>query len=336
MTLSVLPVIGLPEIAAGDDLPALITAATQLRDGDIVVITSKVVSKSLGLFVPPQERQALVLGQSTAVVAERATPGGVTRIVAAVAGPVLTGAGIDASNSDDLLLLPPDPDAAAADLRAALQAASGAHLAVVLSDTSGRPWRAGLSDFALGTSGLQRLDDLRGLADTHGRDLAVTVRNLADEIAAAADLVKGKIDRVPVAVVRGLGGLLSDAPPDPLVRTGPTDWFALGRHEAVRDALGVTPGSPDAELIGLPAAGPEPLDERLARALRTAAHGEQPVAVDVDSRTATVEFRCEDPVTLGRFWARAEAALAGELVSVTALQLSQQRVRLTVRDRTTP
>lgn len=328
MTITLLPVTGLPEIGAGDDLAALIAAATDLHDGDIVVITSKVVSKALGLSVLTDDRQALVLEQSTAIVAERATGTGVTRIVAATSGPVMTGAGIDASNSEALLLLPPDPDAAAADLRAALEAATGVHLAVVLSDTSGRPWRAGLSDFALGTSGLQRLDDLRGLADTHGRDLAVTVRNLADEIASAADLVKGKIERVPVAVVRGSASLLTDDPQPSLVRTGPSDWFALGRHEAVRDALGVAPGSPDAEAIGLPAVGDEPVAIRLQRAVRAAAHGQPPVTAQVDD--ASVELSAEDPVALGRMWARVEVALAGERLAWTATRLGPQRVQITV------
>lgn len=328
MTLTLLPVTGLPEIGAGDDLAGLIAAAIDLHDGDIVVITSKVVSKALGLSVLTDDRQALVLEQSTAVVAERATATGVTRIVSASAGPVMTGAGIDASNSEALLLLPPDPDAAAADLRAALEAATGVHLAVILSDTSGRPWRAGLSDFALGTSGLQRLDDLRGLADTHGRDLAVTIRNLADEIASAADLVKGKIERVPVAVVRGSTSLLTDDPQPSLVRTGPSDWFALGRHEAVRDALGVTPGSPDAEAVGLPAVGEEPVALRLQRAVRAAAHGQPPVTAQVSD--ASVELSAEDPVALGRMWARVEVALAGERLAWTATRLGRQRVQITV------
>lgn len=334
MTLTLLPVTGLPEIGAGDDLAALIAGAVALQDGDIVVVTSKVVSKALGLGVLTDDRQALVLEQSTAVVAERATATGVTRIVTASAGPVMTGAGIDASNSEELLLLPPDPDGAASQLRAALEDASGVHLAVVLSDTSGRPWRAGLSDFALGSSGLQRLDDLRGLADTHGRDLAVTVRNLADEIASAADLVKGKVDRVPVAVVRGLAALLTDDPQPSLVRTGPSDWFALGRHEAVRDALGITPGSPDAARIGLPAVGEEPVTTRLQRAVRAATHGQTPIAAQVEAES--VELSGDDPLALGRLWARIEVALAGERLSWSAQRLAPDRVRLTVRERSNP
>lgn len=334
MTLTVLPVTGLPEINAGDDLAALIAGAVDLQDGDIVVITSKVVSKALGLGVLTDDRQTLVLQQSTAVVAERATPTGVTRVVAASAGPVMTGAGIDASNSEELLLLPPDPDAAASRLRSALESAVGIHLAVVLSDTSSRPWREGLSDFALGTSGLRRLDDLRGLADTHGRDLAVTVRNLADEIASAADLVKGKVDRVPVAVVRGSASLLTDDPQPSLVRTGPTDWFALGWHEAVRDALGVTPGSPDAERIGLLSVSAEPVADRVQRAVRVAAHGQPLIAAQVDDDA--VEFTDEDPVALGRFWARVEVALAGERLAWSAQRLGPDRVRLAVRDQYAP
>lgn len=358
--LQVFGVPGLPEITAGDDLADIIasalattTVSPALHDGDIVVVTSKVVSKALGLYADPivgtdsARRAALVLAESTSVVAERRTPDSITRVVTARSGPVMAGAGIDASNALDerLLLLPHDPDAAARHLHEALTRRTGVRIAVLLSDTSGRAWRTGLTDFALGCSGLIGLEDLRGLADTHGRDLAVTVRNLADEIASAADLVKGKLDRVPVAIVRGLAHLV--IPPVPavradgssqgasfardLIRTGPGDWFALGRAEAVRDALGVPAGSDLSEQVGIESVAPEPLVERVARAVRVTLAREsagvlddpddpndvgedvgEDVGVDLAGSGERVDLTAVDPVALGRAWARLEVALAGE------------------------
>lgn len=329
MTVSLIPVRGLPEITAGVSLADLITAATRLEDGDIVVVTSKVVSKAMGLTVTTTDRQQLVLEQSRAVVAERATATGVTRIVEGLAGPVMTGAGIDASNTDELLLLPPDPDAAAADLRTSLKARSGADVGVLLSDTSGRPWRAGLTDFALGAAGVQVLDDLRGLADTHGRDLAVTVRNLADALAAAADLVKGKTDRVPVAIIRGLAHLVdtSAAGARSLIRTGQQDWFSLGQREAVREALGIRAGGPDSEQVGLAPVSAEQLEATIARAVRAACHstGTAPSAVSVDGARVVV------PSGDGYLLARLEVALRGERLSISTRREADRAV-ITVTD----
>lgn len=339
---ALIPLNGIPEVEEGADLAALILTAlagqgTDLLDGDIIVVTSKVVSKAAGLWADPTRRSELVLEQSTAVVAERRTGHGHTRVVAAVSGPVLAGAGIDASNAADerLLLLPQDPDRAARDLHADL-----AHLmptatrtAVLLTDTAGRPWRAGLVDIALGCSGLAAVDDLRGAPDIHGRDLAVTVRNLADEIAAAADLVKGKLDRVPVAVVRGLPHLVAGrgagTSARELVRSGPSDWFAMGRAEAVRDALGVSAGSALSERIGIESVGPEPLAERVARAVRVALHGLSNgaaddgaggwgVDVEITNCADRITLHAPDDLLLGRAWARLEVALAGERLSTAA------------------
>ncbi|MBO1755610.1 coenzyme F420-0:L-glutamate ligase [Allobranchiibius sp. CTAmp26] len=324
--LRVTPLAGLPEITAGDDLATVIAAGLTaadlaLQDGDILVVTSKIVSKSLGLYADPTDRESLVLAQSSSVVAERRTPDAITRVVAARSGPVMAGAGIDASNASDtqderLLLLPRDPDGAARDLHERLAALVPTRFALVLSDTSGRAWRAGLTDFALGCSGLAALEDLRGHADTHGRDLAVTVRNLADEIASAADLVKGKLDRVPVAIVRGLDHLVQ-APQDgiparDLVRSGPGDWFALGRAEAVRDALGVPAGSDLSRQLGIESVLPEPLVDRVARAVRVALSADDEVGVDLDASGESVTLTAGDLLALGRVWARMEVALAGE------------------------
>ena len=337
---------GLPEIGAGDDLAAVITAGlgaagSSLQDGDILVVTSKIVSKSLGLFADPADRESLVLAESASVVAERRTADSVTRVVAARSGPVMAGAGIDASNAHDerLLLLPHDPDAAARDLHDRLAGLVATRFAVLLSDTSGRAWRAGVTDFALGCSGLLGIEDLRGYADTHGRDLAVTVRNLADEIASAADLVKGKLDRTPVAIVRGLGHLVQGSragvPARDLVRTGPGDWFALGRAEAVRDALGVPAGSDLSQEMGIESVLPEPLIDRVARAVRVALSADDEVGVDLDAAGASVTLTATDPLALGRVWARVEVALAGERLGCDHSR-AHLAVTLRVRDRALP
>ncbi len=323
-----LPVPDVPEVRAGDDLGALLADALVplggLLDGDVLVVSSKVVSKALGLRedVPGDARGDLVLRHSRRVVAERATAGGTTRIVEAVAGPVMAAAGLDASNTGPdggVLLLPDDPDAAAADLHRALRAGGavpdGARVAVVLSDTAGRPWRQGQVDLALGAHGLHVLDDLRGAADADGRDLAVTARAVADEVASAADLVKGKTGGVAAALVRGLAGHLGDgAGARSLVRTGPSDWFGLGRAEAVRTALGAPPASAQARAVGLPSVAPEPDDVRGARAVRLALLGHEGASV-TGSAVQGYDVRSPDPVLAGRVAARLEVALAGEQVA---------------------
>ncbi len=339
--LQVLPVEGVGEIGPGDDLAAQLWAALgDLQPGDVLVVTSKVVSKALGLYADETDRGALVLRESTRVVSERTTTTGFTRIVAARSGPVMAGAGIDASNTDDerFLLLPHDPDAAAAQLHADLAALAGHdRFGLVLSDTSGRAWRAGVSDFALGSHRVAVLDDLRGLADTHGRDLAVTVRNIADEIAAAADLVKGKLNRVPAAVVRGLAEAVGDADAasaGTLVRSGPTDWFALGRAEAVRDALGVAPGSPLAYEAGVESVHPEETAVRVGRAWAVAVLPEDdPDAVALDGGDARWRVICSDPYLLGRTVARFEVALAGERFTTQVVGRGADHVDLSLAER---
>ena len=285
---TIIPLHGIPEIAEGDDLAAVLAAAcvragVPLTEGDILAVSSKIVSKALGLTAPTDDKEAVVAAETVRVVAERAGASGITRIVQGKAGPVMAAAGVDASNTggrDVLLLLPHDPDAVCRDLHAALRTATGVEVfAVVLTDTAGRPWREGQIDFALGSHGLRVLDDLRGSVDADGRALEVTARAVADEIAAAADLVKGKTAAVPAALVRGLaasvlpvvddregvGTAQAGASPQVgasrLVRVGDGDWFALGSQEAVRTALGVPPG---------PGSG--------------SAHGPRPVAGDTVAR----------------------------------------------------
>ncbi len=239
---------------------ALTASGVTLGAGDCLVVSSKVVSKALGLTWHGMREDAVAAG-TVRVVAERRAADGITRVVESVAGPVMAAAGVDASNtgpSAPVLLLPDDPDAEAARLRAALldrlELPSATPLAVVLSDTAGRPWRDGLTDLALGSAGLAVLEDLRGATDHDGRPLAVTMRAVADEVAAAADLVKGKADGIPAALVRGLDAAWFS--PDAagaraLVRVGPGDWFALGHVEAVRAALGVPAGSALSQEVGI-------------------------------------------------------------------------------------
>lgn len=338
--IELIPVSGLPEITEGDDLAALVHTHADVRPGDVVVITSKVVSKALGLVADPSVPRAdLVLQESTGVLSERTTTRGMTRVVTAAAGPVMAGAGIDSSNSDDdvLLLLPHDPDAVARDLHGRLADLLGHDdVAVVLSDTAGRAWRDGVTDFALGSHHLTVREDLRGLADTHGHDLAVTVRDIADEIAAAADLVKGKLDRTPVAIVRGAGKYVRDdgSGARDLVRAGASDWFALGRAEAVRDALGVTPGTPLAYEAGVESVHPEDLSTRVTRAWAVATLPEADAEeYALDGSDGSWRVLCTDPYLLGRVTARFEVALAGERLAVTGVARGTSQVELTVAER---
>ncbi|HWJ87084.1 MAG TPA: coenzyme F420-0:L-glutamate ligase [Pelagibacterium sp.] len=240
---------GIPEIASGDDLVALIGSAiedlakadpdTALADGDIIIVTSKIVSKAEGMQVPIAARDLAIEEDTVRVVAERPHPGGITRIVETRQGLVLAAAGLDTSNVPDgfALRLPRDPDASARLLCEGLRARFGVHLGVIITDTLGRPWRVGQTDAAIGAAGVQLVDDLRGGVDADGRPLNVTVTVLADELAAAADLVKGKAARVPVAIARGLSRLVTDldAPgAKTLARLGDDDMFRFGSTEAYR------------------------------------------------------------------------------------------------------
>ncbi len=238
----VIGVEGLPEVRPGDDVGALVAAAVDLEDGDVVVVTSKLLSKAEGRLVPVPEgadreqvRQDAVLAETVRVVARR----GPTVIAQNRNGLVLAAAGVDASNvrHDEIALLPVDPDASARALRDRLQGLTGRRVAVVVSDTLGRPWRVGQVDLAIGVAGLAPVRDARGTTDAFGAVLEVTEIAVADELASAAELVKGKADGVPVAVVRGL-----DLPDDgrdatSLVRPQAHDWFRLGTVEAQQSAV---------------------------------------------------------------------------------------------------
>ncbi len=236
--LSVFALDGLPEIQPGDDLASLIAdAAGELLAGDIIAVTSKIVSKAEGRIVLADDREAAIDAETVRVVASREHPGGVTRIVETRHGLVLAAAGVDASNTPEgtVLLLPVDPDASARALAAALRERFGVDLGVVVTDTLGRPWREGQTDVAIGAAGIRVLHDLRGTTDTGGRRLDATIAAVADEIAAAADLVKGKTSGKPVAVVRGLGELVGplDLPgATAIIRAASDDMFRLGTTEA--------------------------------------------------------------------------------------------------------
>lgn len=229
---------GLAEVRPGDDLAKLITAASpELVDGDVLLVTSKIVSKAEGRIVEAADREAAIDAETVRVVARR----GPLRIVENRQGLVMAAAGVDASNTPagTVLLLPADPDASARAIREGLRASLGVDVGVIVTDTFGRPWRNGLTDVAIGAAGVRVLDDLRGGADAHGNPLSATVVATADELAAAGDLVKGKAEGLPVAVVRGLPHLVADAAEGAraMVRVAADDMFRLGTSEAVREAV---------------------------------------------------------------------------------------------------
>ncbi|MFE9726639.1 coenzyme F420-0:L-glutamate ligase [Streptomyces sp. NPDC005794] len=232
---------GIPEVREGDDLAKLIAGTEPgLVEGDVVLVTSKIVSKAEGRIVEATDREAAIDAETVRVVARRGT----LRIVENRQGLVMAAAGVDASNTPagTVLLLPEDPDASARLIRDGLRDSLGVDVGVVVTDTFGRPWRSGLTDVAIGAAGVRVLDDLRGGTDGHGNPLSATVVATADELASAGDLVKGKTSGLPVAVVRGLphvvaGPGASDEGARAMVRVAADDMFRLGTSEAVREAL---------------------------------------------------------------------------------------------------
>ncbi|MEV3960488.1 coenzyme F420-0:L-glutamate ligase [Nocardia sp. NPDC050193] len=243
--LQILPITGLPEFRPGDDLAEHIAArAPWLADGDVLVVTSKIVAKAEGRIVPapadPEERDAarrrLVEQEAVRVVARR----GRTLITENRLGIVQAASGVDGSNVEhgELVLLPADPDGSAKGLRSALSARLGVDIAVVVTDTMGRAWRNGQTDVAIGSAGLPVLHDYAGAVDGQGNELQVTQVAIADELAAAADLVKGKLGGVPIAVVRGLSVADNGSSAADLVRAGTDDLFWLGTAEAITRGRG--------------------------------------------------------------------------------------------------
>nr|WP_153808056.1 coenzyme F420-0:L-glutamate ligase [Nocardia sp. SYP-A9097] len=236
----ILPIAGLPEFRPGDDIAEHIAAqAPWLQDGDVLVVTSKIVSKVEGRIVTapadPDERDAtrreLVLQEAVRVLARKNR----TLITENKLGIVQAASGVDGSNVEqgELVLLPVDPDASAKALRTALAERLGVRVAVVITDTMGRAWRNGQIDAAIGASGLRVMHDYDGAIDGQGNELHVTLVAIADELAAAADLVKGKLGAVPVAVVRGLEYTDDGSSAVDLLRRGDEDLFWLGTEEAI-------------------------------------------------------------------------------------------------------
>jgi coenzyme F420-0:L-glutamate ligase/coenzyme F420-1:gamma-L-glutamate ligase len=249
---------GAPEIGPGDDLAEILAGLLgpeDLRDGDIVVVTSKVVAKAEGR-VRAGSREDAITAETVRVVARR----GSTAIVRTSQGLTLAAAGVDASNvaAGHVVLLPEDPDASARRIRRRLLEISGAVVGVVVTDTAGRAWREGQTDIAIGAAGLRVLQSFAGHTDPHGNPLVVTAPAVADEIAGAAELAQGKLGARPFAVVRGRADLVLPVDTDgpgaaALVRPDATDMFGLGAREAVVQAA----AGRDPAAFGAPAAGEE-------------------------------------------------------------------------------
>lgn len=284
MSLTLWPVTGVGEVRPGDDLVSLLLERLDepLRDGDVVVVTSKVVSKALGLSATT-DRDAVVDAETVRLVARR----GPTRIVRNRAGLTMAAAGVDASNTapGTVLWLPADPDAAAHDLWKRLRRRAGVEVAVVLSDTAGRAWRRGQTDLAIGSAGLKVVDSLSGTQDTFGNALHVTEPAVADEITGAAELVAGKTSQAPFVIVRGLPRhWVGDHWAHPqhgaasLVRPDDEDLFGLGARDAVEVALG----------SAVPAGFPAPEPDAYDRVLALAAPEEALVEVTVTERSRFV------------------------------------------------
>ena len=248
MSMQIVGVTEFPRVKPGDDIATQVTDAVTaltwpdgtdgLSDGDIIVITSKVISKAEGRIVSATSRDEVIDQESVRDVASKRTPRGLTRIVQTRHGLVLAAAGVDASNVEPgtVVLLPEDPDASARHIASVIRTNTSARVAVVITDTMGRPWRMGVTDVAIGSAGLSVLDDFTGRTDSYGRTLEMTVIAIADEVAAAADLIKGKTIDCPVAVVRGLSSYVTDDLSNgcgPLIRPLDEDLFWLGTAEAI-------------------------------------------------------------------------------------------------------
>jgi coenzyme F420-0:L-glutamate ligase/coenzyme F420-1:gamma-L-glutamate ligase len=229
-TIELIPVEGMPEVRDGDVIAELIAAAAELRDGDVVVATQKIVSKAEGRLVPvdpddPLSHKQVVLDESVRVLRRR----GDLLMTETRHGFICANAGVDLSNVERgwAALLPTDPDRSARRIRDGLRARAGVEVGVIVSDTFGRTWRQGVTDVAIGCAGVAAVVDLRGTSDAFGRELQVTEVCVADELAAAAELVMGKARRVPVAIVRGVdrSWLRESSVRDEIVRNYREDLF---------------------------------------------------------------------------------------------------------------
>lgn len=225
--IEIIPVGGVPEVKPGDDLAAMLVTAVgadALQDGDVIVVTQKVVSKAEGRLAEASEKVAAVQAETKRVL--RRGPGGML-ISETRHGFVCANAGVDESNVDEgqIALLPLDSDASARKLRSKIKHATGADVGVIVSDTFGRAWRLGQTDVAIGIAGIDPFIDYRGTTDTQGRTLAATRICVADEIAGAAELVMGKADGVCAAIVRGSGARSARGNATDIVRPPGEDMF---------------------------------------------------------------------------------------------------------------
>ncbi len=316
MTLEVIPILGLPEIAAGDDLAAMLGDAG-VRDGDVVVVTQKIVSKQEGRLVRAADREATIAGETVRVVAERDD----LVIAETRHGFVCANAGVDASNVADgmLTLLPEDPDGSAARLRTSLRdRLSVDRLGVVITDTFGRPWRDGLVDVAIGVAGMPAIVDLRGTTDHSGRVLDTTVVALADQVAAAAGAVMGKAERVPAAVVRGLTWDGPEGTAHDLVRPAELDLFresplqALHARRTIRSfGEGAAPRDAVADAVAAACTAPAPHHTRpwLFVALDGAPAKRALLAAIADAWRADLRGDGTPEATIERRIARSDAVL---------------------------
>lgn len=284
MTVSFTPVEGIGEVRAGDDLAALIAARAELVAGDVVVVTSKVVSKAAGL-VTSATKEELLAAETDRLVAQR----GGTSIVRTHHGLTMAAAGIDNSNTapGTLIPLPRDPDGSAAEIRARLRELAGVDVAVIISDTAGRAWRVGQTDIAIGCAGLRPYESFAGRADPYGNPLVVTAPAVADQIAGGAELASGKFGGRPVVIVRGTdpGWLTADDGPGAraLIRDEDNDMFGLGAREAAVAAI-----TGEGPVRGLPADSSS-LDDIVDLALRGTSFSRSDLRVEGSAVVISVE-----------------------------------------------
>jgi len=287
MTLSFEPVDGIGEVRSGDDIAALINQNATLQPGDVVVVTSKIVSKAAGLSTS-RHKEDLLREQTDRVVARRSE----TTIVRTHHGLTMAAAGIDASNTTPgtLLPLPADPDGAARKIRQDLSDMSGTQLAVIISDTAGRAWRNGQTDIAIGCAGIVPFESLAGRTDPYGNDLAVTSPAVADEIAGGAELASGKFGGRPVVIVRGINPAwltFDDGPgATALVRDEDGDLFGLGSREAVIASL------QGKSSRGFPLADDVSLADLVALANVDEPHG---ITTKLNARAVTITVNTDEP-----------------------------------------
>jgi coenzyme F420-0:L-glutamate ligase/coenzyme F420-1:gamma-L-glutamate ligase len=314
MTLTFDAIDGIGEVAEGDDIAAVIVAATDLSDGDVVVVTSKIVSKAAGLTTT-KTKDELLEAETDRIVAQR----GQTRIVRTHHGLTMAAAGIDASNTapGTLIPLPQDPDASAAQLRVRLAELAKVQVAVIISDTAGRAWRVGQTDIAIGCAGLIPYESFAGRTDPYGNPLAVTSPAIADEIAGAAELASGKFGARPVVIVRGTDPTWHTQDDGPgaraLIRDEAGDMFGLGAREAaVAAAIG------DGPVRGLPSDEHTTLDDIVTLALRGLRIDRADVTID--GTTVVVSIRAGSEVSGG--------VLAQRLVSLGIAHGESVGVRL--------